>query len=287
MTSEILRVIHDENPKSGPQHEWLVTNGLGGFASATVSGEIARRYHGFLVAALPAPLGRVVLLNDLDGEIERADGSVARIRDAGVFAGFTLSMGLPSWRWEVEGVTLERSVLMPARHNLVHITFRLIGAATGVRLRLRPYISFRLLESAVDKPLADGYRVIVQGQRYEVYQGPDLPTLRMIMAGCDGATFTADGGVWNEHLYRTEAERGYEARGRVWSPGYFTAELRPDFAVTLIAGTENWHTMSSLTPDQARRFEIERRQRLGAMGAPEIHSGLGAELVLAADSFII
>ena len=204
-----------------------------------------------------------------------------------MFAGFTLSMGLPSWRWEIEGVTLERSVLMPARHNTVHITFRLIGAATGVRLRLRPYISFRQLEAAVDKPLADGYRLIVQGRRYEVYQGPDLPTLRMIMAGCDGSTFTADGGQRNEHLYRTEAERGYEARGWVWSPGYFTAELRPDCAVTLIAGTEDWHTMSSLIPEQARRFEIERRRRLVAMAEPELRSRLGAELVLAADLFII
>src|SRR4051812_20910054 len=172
MTSEVFQVTRNENPVSAAQREreWLVTNGLGGFASATVSGEIARRYHGFLVAALPAPLGRVVLLNDLDGEIERADGSMARIREAGKFAGFTLSMGLPSWRWEVDGLTLERSVLMPARHNIVHITFRLIGAAHGVRLRLRPFISFRQLEAAVDHPLSDGYRLIVQGQRYEVYQ---------------------------------------------------------------------------------------------------------------------
>src|SRR6185503_19778353 len=104
MKNEVLRIIRDENPTTEREREWLVTNGLGGFASATVSGEIARRYHGFLIAALPAPLGRVVLLNDLDGEIERADGSVARIRDAGRFAGFTLSMGLPSWRWELDGV---------------------------------------------------------------------------------------------------------------------------------------------------------------------------------------
>ena len=186
MTSEVLRLIRDEKPKSEVQREWLVTNGLGGFASATVSGEIARRYHGFLIAALPAPLGRVVLLNDLDCEIERADGSMANIRDAGIFPGSTLSLGLPSWRWEIDGLTLERSVLMPARHNTVHITFRLIGAARGVRLRLRPFISFRRIEAAVDKPLADSYRLIVQGQRYEVYQGPDLPTLRMMMRGCDG-----------------------------------------------------------------------------------------------------
>jgi predicted glycogen debranching enzyme len=289
MTHEVMRITRDQKPvtEAEREREWLVTNGLGGFASATVSGEIARRYHGFLIAALPAPLGRVVLLNDLDCEIERPDGSTANVRYAGRFTGFALSMGLPSWHWEIDGLTLERSVLMPARHNIVHITFRLIGAERGVRLRLRPYISFRRLEAAVDKPLAGGYRLIVQGQHYEIYQGPDLPTLRMIMAGCEGGTFTADGGVWNEHLYRTEAERGYEARGWVWSPGYFGVELRPDCAVTLVAGSEDWHTMSSLRPEQARRFEIERRSRLVAMAEPEIRHGLGAELVLAADSFII
>ena len=79
MTSEVLRVVRDENPNPEAPREWLVTNGLGGFASATVTGEITRRYHGFLIAALPAPLGRMVVLNDLDVEIERADGSVARI----------------------------------------------------------------------------------------------------------------------------------------------------------------------------------------------------------------
>jgi hypothetical protein len=93
-----------------------------------------------------APLGRVVLLNDLDCEIERADGSVVSLREAGRFTGFELSMGLPSWHWEIDDLTLEHSVLMPARHNLVHITFRLIGAEHGVRLRLRPFISFRQLE---------------------------------------------------------------------------------------------------------------------------------------------
>src|SRR5580693_3304447 len=47
------------------RREWLLTNGLGGYASGTISGTISRRYHGLLVAALPAPFGRVVMLNHL------------------------------------------------------------------------------------------------------------------------------------------------------------------------------------------------------------------------------
>src|SRR5947199_9104088 len=109
---DVIRVSRDDNPTPEARREWLVTNGLGGFASATVSGEITRRYHGFLIAALPAPLGRIVMLNDLELEIERADGSLANVRESGSFVGFTLSMGLPSWRYELDGVTLEKSVVM-------------------------------------------------------------------------------------------------------------------------------------------------------------------------------
>src|SRR5712672_4677114 len=78
---EVIRASRDENPIPEARREWLVTNGLGGFASATISGEITRRYHGFLIAALPAPQGRVVMLNDLDVAVGRSDGSLASLRD--------------------------------------------------------------------------------------------------------------------------------------------------------------------------------------------------------------
>src|SRR5215470_18501661 len=56
--------------------EWLVANALGGYASASVSGACTRRYHGLLVAALPAPLGRMVMLSHFGEEIALADESV-------------------------------------------------------------------------------------------------------------------------------------------------------------------------------------------------------------------
>ena len=60
------RTIRDENSLPEAPREWLVENGLGGYASATIAGAITRRYHGFLIAAQPAPLGRMVVLNDLE-----------------------------------------------------------------------------------------------------------------------------------------------------------------------------------------------------------------------------
>jgi glycogen debranching enzyme len=71
---ELLRTVGDVSLLPKAPREWLVANGLGGYASATITGAITRRYHGFLIATQPAPLGRMVVLEDLDVDIEREDG---------------------------------------------------------------------------------------------------------------------------------------------------------------------------------------------------------------------
>src|SRR5580704_6696993 len=93
------------------EREWLVTNGLGGYASGTISGAATRRYHGLLIAALPTPLGRVMMVNHLweylrlpdfrtipFGGEERIDNKL-RIHGAEHLAEFRLEAGLPVWRY--------------------------------------------------------------------------------------------------------------------------------------------------------------------------------------------
>jgi predicted glycogen debranching enzyme len=287
MSEVVSRVIRDECRAAEVRREWLVTNGLGGYASATISGDITRRYHGFLIAALPPPLGRMVVLNDFDVEIERADGTVVNLRERARFVDFTLKMGLPSWRHEIDGMVIEKSVVMPSAHNIVHITFRLHGEARRARLRLRPFINFHAIEAPVGEALASGYALTARGRRYEITAGPDLPTLRLAIEGCDFATFTADGGSRRECFFEVEAQRGYDARGWLWSPGYFVGEVRSDRSLTFVAATEPWHTVSALTPGDALIYEGERRRRLVGLAQPPAQSGIGAELALAADAFVI
>src|SRR5437867_5315188 len=83
--SELVRRIPwpPADPTADPEalltREWLVTNGLGGYASGTVSGVITRRYHGLLIAALCAPLGRVVMLNNVSEQLRLADGQTVAL----------------------------------------------------------------------------------------------------------------------------------------------------------------------------------------------------------------
>ena len=281
------RTIRDENSLPEAPREWLVENGLGGYASATIAGAITRRYHGFLIAAQPAPLGRMVVLNDLEVDVELEDGSVVNLREKGRFLDFTLNMGLPSWRYELDGIVIEKSIVVPSRQNIVHSTFRSLGDDRHIRLRLRPLINFRPLEAPVSEALSSGHTLTVRGNRYEVNAGLDLPTLRLAVENSEGPTFTADGGSRREHFYEIEAQRGYESRGWLWSPGFFTGEVRKDCPLTLIAATEAWHTVLALSPDDALTFEGERRRRLVGMAAVPARIGFAAELVLAADAFVI
>jgi predicted glycogen debranching enzyme len=269
------------------EHEWLVANGLGGYASATVTGAITRRYHGLLIAAQPTPLGRMVVLNDLEVDIELADGSVVHLREKGRFVDFALNMGLPSWRYDFDGMTIETSIVVPSRQNIVHCTFRLLGDGARVRLRLRPLLNFRPLEASVSSALSGDYALTVRGERYEVGAGPDLPILRLAMNSSQGSSFTADGGSQRECFYDVEAQRGYDSRGWLWSPGFFSGEIQKDCPLTLIAATEAWHTVLALTPEDALTFEGERSRRLVEMATAPAQTGFGAELVLAADTFVI
>lgn len=69
----------ESGAESALTREWLVTNGLGGYASGTLSGIITRRYHGYLIAALPAPYGRMMMFNDLVERVEFPDGNFAQL----------------------------------------------------------------------------------------------------------------------------------------------------------------------------------------------------------------
>ena len=278
--------------------EWIVTNGLGGYASGTLSGVATRRYHGLLVAALPNPLGRTVMLNHLTEELQFGDGTVARfggrervggeldLHGAEYLREFRLERGLPVWRYAVGGLEFEKRVLLPHEQNTVHVSFRLLAGQGPVRLRLRPSVNFRPQEAPVSTPLVEPYVLTIVERRVELSHGAGTTKLRLLLHGSH-PTFTADALRVTELLYRVEERRGYEREGELWSPGYFGADLHPGGEVTLVASTEPWDTVLALSPADAAEAEAVRRERLLEAAPPGCREGFAAELVLAADQFIV
>jgi predicted glycogen debranching enzyme len=278
--------------------EWLITNGLGGYASGTASGAPTRRYHALLVAALPAPLGRIVMFNHLSERATPPDGQhvdltswarpgeTTRPDHSSALESFGLDDGLPRWRYRLGGSAIEKRVLVLHRQNTVQVQFRHVEGSDPIHLELRPSLHCRPSEQPVGDVLGEPYALTVVGDEYEVTPGGGLPPLRWLLFG-QGAALTMDRTVIRQIHYPAEASRGYPSTGALWSPGCFSATLAPGQTVTLVASTEDWETMRALGPDEALAAERERRRRLLAAAVPRASDGYGAELVLAADQFLI
>ncbi|HXD48225.1 MAG TPA: amylo-alpha-1,6-glucosidase [Gemmatimonadaceae bacterium] len=282
--------------------EWLVTNGLGGYASSTLAGVITRRYHGILVAALANPLGRTVMLNHLGESLVRGDRSTLLNSErrvggrldpaiAAVVKSVRLDGGLPVWEYAWEGVRLEKRVFMPHRQNTVHVTYRLLDGSEDAMLRLQPAVHFRGYEDPVAtdhaSPSTARYSIALSNGIQVLSAENGYPPLRLYFDGAPDHRFVANEELTSEFVYPVEESRGYEFRGSLWRPGNFELDLHANACVTLIASVEREEVMLALSPDDVAGCEHERRRRLVYSAVPQAQDHVGAELVLAADQFLI
>jgi predicted glycogen debranching enzyme len=286
-----------QNSESLITREWLVANGLGGYASGTIAGVASRRYHSLLCAALPAPLGRRVMLNHLSELIRLPNGKTLLfggeerggqldLHGSELLSEFRLEYGLPVWRYEFEDYVLEKRVVLPHMQNTVHVSYRLLEGEGPVRLKLRPSVHFRAHEAPVSASHTGPCPIQWQDQRLEICSNSPLPPLRLFVHGGKVA-FTLDSTGLPNVLYRVEESRGYESVGDLWSPGYYRVNLAVGEPATLVASTEQWDTVMALRPEDALQLEQARRSRLISIADPTVRTGPSSELVLAADQFLI
>ena len=265
------------DPRSLIEHEWLVTNGLGGYSSGTVAGAVTRRYHGMLVAALRNPLGRMIMLNSVDDDLE-----LEMLKE------FRLEGGIPVWRFETDGAVIEKRVGMPYRQNTVVIRYTLLEGPAR-EIRLSPAVHFRGYEAPVTELLRDDYKFASNGHHFQLTSGHGaemgLPPLWLSVEG--RGAFELQERRREQVLFPVEEARGYRGHGALWSPGAFTVELKPEESVALIASTEGDDVMTAMTASEVFSFERERKRRLLESAAAPARGDRGAQLVLAADQFII
>jgi predicted glycogen debranching enzyme len=271
--------------------EWLVTNGLGGYASGTLSGVLTRRYHALLVAALPAPLGRLVLVSRLDERVRLPGGQIAWLSRSGqaadsVVTHFQLVGGLPIWTYELDGTTIEKRLMMPRLQNTVIVTYRITQSARAIRLGIRPHLHARPHEAPVDYALPQSPVLVARGAYLEATLNASVPALVFGMRD-HASSFTLHPEVTKDVPYLLEEQRGYASLGDTWSPGYFKLDLAEGERATFIASTQSPVDLDALATDAALATEVSRRSRLLTAAGAVSTSPTRAELVLAADQFVI
>jgi len=291
------------DPAAAARLEWLVTNGIGGFASGTASGALTRRYHGLLVASLKPPVGRTLLLAKLAETLE-VDGTRVEL-DTNRWAGghlspaghlhlesFRLDETVPVWTWAIGDARLEKRVWMEHGENTTYVEYRLASAPAPVSLTLKALVNHR-----------DAHETTGQGRgnaRVEPASGG------VCVEAWDGATplwLFAPGAEVRpvNEWYRgfqldLEAERGLDCVEDHLCAAEIVATLNPGEAIVVTASTRHNAGRDAGTP-LARAFALQRRRAhekslLDAWRKSQAKTSRTApewvrRLVLAADQFVV
>ena len=279
------------NFSSAIQQEWLITNGIGGYASSTVSGANSRRYHGLLVAATHPPVGRLVMLSKVedallvDGRrIELATnlygGDVVHPDGYQNLDQFRLEP-FPVYTYVNDRFVLEKSIYMPRGQNTVVIEYILVGRHefSDIQLEVSPLIAFRDYHATTHQNSALDPTVIQSDGLVRVRPYRDLPALYLAH---DEAEVSVTGYWYNNFEYREERARGLDHNEDLFNPLTFRVGMNSRERFVLIASTE---PQSVELVDVYREAEIRRYELASAK--PSGSSDLIRTLETAAEHFIV
>ncbi|MDQ6695536.1 MAG: glycogen debranching enzyme N-terminal domain-containing protein, partial [Chloroflexota bacterium] len=285
--------------------EWLVSNGIGGYASGTVTGVNTRRYHGLLVASLEPPVARTVLLSNIDEEAEIGGRTFylganeypdSKIHPGGFvhIAAFSIEAGVVTTRFRLGNSVLHKSIWMENGHNTTYIRYTYVEGEGECCLALHTMCNYRDYHEITRGNLDWNFNVqtVEGGCRIEARTGATPFWLTTSPA----AEFTHTGVWYWNFVYRREVERGFPEREDLYLPGVFRAVLQPGESVTLIAATEPPEATAALMKGALAR-EHARQQGLlkqanfknsGAeLGDPTTSiAAFAAQLVTSADQFM-
>lgn len=283
------------------EREWLVTNGIGGYASGTVAGVLTRRYHGLLVAALKPPLGRTLLLTKVDETIACNGESYSLFAnrwDSGTvdptgfyhLERFHLEGTIPVWTFGLAEGLLEKRIWLQPSANTTYIRYDHRRGDRPLVLTLKAMVNYRDYHSSTH---AGDWQMqitpVEHGLQVNAFDGATPFYLLSTQAEARPEH------TWyrNFHL-SVEAYRGLDAVEDHLYAGFFRAILRPGESITLVASTEpgpNLDGFSAYAERQAYEQQLITSSGVGfksALPAPEPDfSNLAHHLILAADQFIV
>ncbi len=302
------------NIESGLNHEWLVTNGIGGYAAGSIVGATTRSYHGLLVAALHPPVERTVFVSKADEEIALPNGPVIKLgvneyqegivdpRGYNYLEAVSLEGDIPRFLYRLsEQLVLEKRIWMEYGQNTTYVQYTLHGVLEGgsyeaLTLSFIPFCLSRDYHSSTQG--ADDWHFIVEDQhnRCRIRAHAGSPSYQLIAGSSTVFTPT---GLWYWHvLHRRDVERGLLDHEDVYQPGIFHSKIAPGMRITYVLTAEEKlsRDFGSTHHEEAvavawMRHERRVRQLLAVADRStdelQLRDPVRARLVIAADQFIV
>jgi predicted glycogen debranching enzyme len=279
------------------QREWLVTNGIGGFASGTVSGNLTRRYHGLLVAALQPPAGRMQLVAKVD-EIARYDGadyalgtnrwSGGAIEPHGYahIESFRLEGTMPVWRFAIGDAILEKRVWMGHGENTTYVQYTLLRGSQSLGLELRTLINYRDFHS--NTHAGDWHMkidAVKSGLRITAFEG----AIPFYLLSAHAKVEPRHDWI-RDYFLPLEKYRGLDDREDNLLAAVFRATLPTNQSVSMVFSTDaNAGLDGNAARTENAKFEVGLLAQWSSTDGPAATAAPGwiRQLILAADQFVV
>ncbi len=276
--------------------EWLVTNGIGGYAFGTIAGHQTRCYHGLLVAALQPPLGRILLVAKLDEtaryaseEFELftnrwADGTVAPEGYRNIER-FHLEGTTPVWTFALADALLEKRIFMPSGSNTTYVLYRLVRASSPVELSIKVLADHgdeHCVTVGWTQPMA--VTAVERGLQVVAFEGA---TPFYVLS--DSATALPATDWYRNFDLAVERARGLPDRTDHFFAGEFRTTIAPGGSLTIVASTAATPSLNGEAAFAKRQSEtgaLLDRFFAANIGTARATSSEVQQLVLAADQFI-
>ncbi len=280
--------------------EWLVTNGIGGYASSTITGANTRRYHGLLVVPVKPPLVRVVMLSKIDEEVQ-VGGTTYRLGTNEYENGTIHPDGhlylerveldgmIPTFFYKAANFSLAKTIWMEHAHNITYVRYALDAASMPIQLTLLPLCTYKEFHTEVRGSLDWHFGVEVadpatpsgarQGE-VTITAHSDATPYRFLLPHTMNFV-PLDLWYWR-FRHRVEQERGYESVEDLYLPGLCRASLKPGDAVTVIVTTASADSVDRDT-DAALTRACARQRALTENARDDFEK----QLFAAADQFVV
>ncbi|MDT8306664.1 MAG: amylo-alpha-1,6-glucosidase [Anaerolineae bacterium] len=279
------------NLRVAESREWLVSNGIGGFAMGTVAGLLTRRYHGLLFAALQPPLGRTLLLAKLDEDCKyngaRFSLFANRWADATVeeeglryLERFHLEGTTPVWSYAYGDALLEKRIWMEPGANTTYIHYTLQRGSGPFEVYAKALANYRdYHHTTIVNEWQPEVRAIANGLRVKVHGGAQP----LYLLSSRGQAWPEN--TWYEDVFLSVEE--YRGQNDVVEDhihvGVLGATLQPGESFTIVASTE----AAPLLEGKAAYHKRRRHERDLIARAAAVTPVPPAQLVLAADQFLV
>ncbi len=276
------------------QKEWLVTNGLGGYASSTLSFMNTRKYHGLLVASMEPPVDRMVLLSALDEEIliNNVAHELACHRYSGVIhpQGFRYikvftEKPVPSWEYDVDGIQINKTLFMEHGKNKAFFRYNIHvpPEKASCTMRIHPLVNMRDFHGLTQRHEGISQSTLRYGTSLKTYT-PEGSKIELHLTS--NAAYIPSVDWYYNFEYPLEMKRGYDFREECFHPGYFEVELaQGNNEIFIVASAEKINEISLSSVRKA--YETEKKRIAMICQKPGFTEVLPLKLTLAADKFVV